>query len=82
MDWTAEAIAQFVVVLTQAIKQALPDTAWRDRVVPFIALALGVLISLGAALRYGSDWYVAIFIGLRAGAVAIGEWKLRPARPH
>lgn len=77
MDFTsAEVLAQFVLVLVQVGKQAFPNSTLRDRVLPFIALTLGILLACGASLRYGTDWFVAIFTGLKAGALAIGEWNL------
>ena len=65
----------FIVPLVQIFKPFVKDT----RYYPFIAIALGLLINLAAALGLGAttpaDWIVAAVFGILVGLAACGLYS-------
>jgi hypothetical protein len=76
MNWTEEAIAALVLAFTQFVKLFLPDTAWRNKAVPILALVLGITMAVSDAVIYGHDPYVALWTGVKGAFIAVGAWSV------
>lgn len=76
MNWTEETIAALVLAFTQFVKLFLPDTPWRNRAVPILALILGIAMSVSDAVIYGHDPYIALWTGVKGAFIAVGAWSV------
>lgn len=65
-----------VLTAVVAIIRKLPLDAFLPKAaLPWIALGIALLGSVGAGLASGRPWYEIVVTGLTAGAVAIGGWE-------
>jgi len=73
-QWSLFAGALIMLVLWVANKAGLKDR-FGAAAIPWIAVGLGVLSSVGVALGSGMDWVQALIGGLIAGLSSVGLWE-------
>lgn len=72
LDLAGPTGAPVVLALTQAIKTALPRIP--SRVVPLLAVGVGILLNVYIALATNGDAVDAVGLGIVAGLVAVGSY--------